>query len=478
MLDKEKETSAEIQNESNKKIEMPTESFSKEGSPDEKFAKGMNLFDQADFRGHNDQAMLLLDELDKIASTDDQKTSVLIKRGAHFLRQSRFEEAAVYLEQAIIKLSSRPDSLELFHAYRNLAWIYFRQGYIERARSFSDGAQMVLEMRAGQDTTELQSAKASLYHILGLIESSSGEHNTAIKYYDQEIEILEQQGEEERLGPVYNNLSGIYKTKGMFAKALEYQIKSFKLAEQSGEMLSMAISCNNLGEIYYTLGKYEQATQYYQWYLEINGKIKNRVGDAFGYAGLGRIYQSNDNFKNAEDHFEKALAAAKEVKSKGKEASILSEKAELYCRWNKLDKAIECLDRAIKISIEIERFNTQRHQVLNAKIAMIRGLAEDKKDLLEKARNMLLDVISRPIIIEDEEAVSEIELEIETNFYLAKTYHALKQKDPAVEHIDRAVELVETISGQLKAEFKEGFLQKRDIREIYNWQDKIKEMQP
>ncbi len=474
----EKETSTETQNESNKKTDALTDSLAKESSPEEKFAQGMKLFDQADFRGHNDQALLLLDELEKIAVTEDKKTSVLIKRGAHFLRQSRFEEAAVYLEQAIIKLSSQPDSLDLFHAYRNLAWIYFRQGYIERARSFSDGAQMVLEMRAGQDTPELQSARASLYHILGLIESSSGEHNTAIKYYDQEIEILEQLGEEERLSPVYNNLSGIYKTKGMFAKALEYQIKSFKLAEQSGEMLSMAISCNNLGEIYYALGKYEQSAQYYQWYLEINNKIKNRVGDAFGYAGLGRIHQSNDNFKKAKEQFEKALAAAREVKSKGKEASILSEKAELYCRWNKLDKATECLDRAIKISIEIERFNTQRHQVLNAKITMIRGFTEGKKDLLEKARDTLLDVISHPIIIEDEEAISEIEVEIETHFYLAKIYHALNEKGSALEHISKATELVEIIAEQLKVELKNSFLQKREVGETYSWQDKIKEMQP
>jgi tetratricopeptide (TPR) repeat protein len=449
-------------------------SYRKAAVPRDKFAAGISLFDLADAKGHKEQSAAILEELEKDAYTEEQRNIVLIKRGENLLRQSRFEEAVVYLERAIVGLSGNPDSLDLFHAYRNLAWVYFRQGYLERARSFTDGAGLVLDLRAGRTDRETASAKASLYHILGLIDSTVGEHDRAIEYYDKEIGLLEELGEGARTSSVYNNLSGIYKAKALFAQALEFQLKSFNMAEQSGELLSVAISCNNLGEIYHALGRYRQAREFYGRYLEINQKINNLVGDAFGHAGLGRIYQSTGDHQSAEKEFAKALEVAGEVKGRGKEASILAEMAELYLAWGQPEKAVQCLDKAIQISLEIERFNTHRHQVLNAKIIISRALA-DRPDraMLAKARDLLADVLSRTIIVEDEEAVSAIELEIEAWYNLAKTDHQLGETARAKENIASAIEKIDSIAGQLEADLKKGFLQRKEIMSVFSLREQL-----
>ncbi|MDQ7797547.1 MAG: tetratricopeptide repeat protein [Candidatus Edwardsbacteria bacterium] len=462
------ETSPEIWFEDDPDLAALLEKYQRAAVPREKFAAGIILFDRADAKGHKVRSAALLDELEKNAYTDQQRNIILIKRGENLLRQSRFEEAVVYLEKAIVGLSQTPDSLDLFHTYRNLAWIYFRQGYLERARSFTDGAGLVLEMRDGQTDRETASARASLYHILGLIDSTVGEHDRAIGYYDKEIGLLEELGEGSRTGSVYNNLSGIYKARGMFAQALEYQLKSFNMAERSGELLSVAISCNNLGEIYYALGKYRPAREFYGRYLEINKKINNLVGDAFGHAGLGRICQSTGDHQQAEKEFAVALKVAGEVKGRGKEASILAEMAELYLAWGQPEKAVPCLDKAIQISLEIERFNTHRHQVLNAKVIISRALAEGPDlSLLGKARVLLADVLSRTMIVEDEEAVSAIELEIDAWYNLAKTDHHLGDTARAKENIAKAIEKTDSITGQLEPELKESFLARKDINEVY-----------
>mgnify|MGYP001333946788 CR=1 FL=1 len=462
------EISQEIMFENDPDLTALLESYQKATVPREKFAAGIALFDRADAKGHKVRSAALLDELEKNAYTEEQRNIVLIKRGENLLRQSRFEEAVVHLEKAIVGLSQTPDSLDLFHAYRNLAWVYFRQGYLERARSFTDGAGLVLEMRAGKTDRETASAKASLYHILGLIDSTVGEHDRAIEYYDKEIGLLEELGEVARTGSVYNNLSGIYKAKGMFARALEFQLKSIQMAERSGELLSVAISCNNLGEIYYALGRYQPAREFYGRYLEINKKINNLVGDAFGHAGLGRICQSTGDHQSAEKEFAKALVVAGEVRGRGKEASILAEMAELYLTWGQPEKAVSCLDKAIQISLEIERFNTHRHQVLNAKIIIRRALAAGPdRTLLAKARNLLADVLSRTIIVEDEEAVSAIELEIDALYTLAKTDHHLGDTARAKENIAKAIEKIDSIAGQLEPDLKESFLARKEINVVY-----------
>jgi tetratricopeptide (TPR) repeat protein len=450
------------------------EGYHKAAVPREKFAAGISLFDLADAKGYKEQSAMMLDELEKNAYTDEQRNIILIKRGENLLRQSRFEEAVVYLEKAIVNLSGNPGSLDLFHAYRNLAWIYFRQGYLERARSFTDGAGLVLEMRAGKTDRETASARALLYHILGLIDSTVGEHDRAIGYYDKEIGLLEELGEESRTGSVYNNLSGIYKARGMFARALEYQLKSFNMAERSGELLSMAISCNNLGEIYYALGRYQPAREFYDRYLVINKKINNLVGDAFGHAGLGRICQSAGDHQQAEKEFTKALKVAGEVKGRGKEASVLAEMAELYLAWGQPEKAAPCLDKAIQISLEIERFNTHRHQVLNAKIIISRALEEvPDRALLAKARDLLADVLSRTMIVEDEEAVSAIELEIDAWHNLAKTDHHLGDTARARENIAKAIEKIDLVTEQLDEEMQANYKAKKEIREILDFGKKL-----
>lgn len=437
--------------------------------PRDKFAAAIRLFDLTDTKGYKAQSSLLLDEMEKDAYTEEQRNIVLIKRGENLLRQSRFDEASVHLEKAIVGLSQQPDSLDLFQAYRNMAWIYFRQGYLERARSFTDGAGLVLEMRSGKNDRETKSARAHLYHILGLIESSSGEQDIAIGHYDREIELLEELEETSRMGSVFNNLSGIYKTKGMYSRALDFQRRSFETAERSGEMLSLAISCNNLGEIYCSLGKYPQAREFYTRYLEINERINNIVGNAFGLAGLGRICQNEGDYGSAEQFFVKALHIAEEVKSKGKEAGILAEMSELYLQRNNPEMAVQYLDRAIKISLEIERFNTHRHQVLNAKIILKRGLEKaSDKEMVIKARDILTDVLSRTITIEDEEAVSAIELEIDARFALALAEHHLGNKKNAIENIGKAEEKIDFISGQLDEEFRESFLARKDITGIFD----------
>jgi tetratricopeptide (TPR) repeat protein len=206
----------------------------------------------------------------------------------------------------------------------------------------------------------------------------------------------------------------------------------------------------------------------------INKKINNLVGDAFGHAGLGRICQSAGDHQQAEKEFTKALKVAGEVKGRGKEASVLAEMAELYLAWGQPEKAAPCLDKAIQISLEIERFNTHRHQVLNAKIIISRALEEvPDRALLAKARDLLADVLSRTMIVEDEEAVSAIELEIDAWHNLAKTDHHLGDTARARENIAKAIEKIDLVTEQLDEEMQANYKAKKEIREILDFGKKL-----
>jgi tetratricopeptide (TPR) repeat protein len=347
---------------------------------------------------------------------------------------------------------------------------------VERARSFLDGARLVMQLRRGTSGTEQDRARAELLHVQAIIEGATGNQDGAIRDYHEEIGILESLHDTAKLGTVYNNLSGLFKARGQLAQALEYQTKAMDIAEQAGEPLSIAISCNNLGEIYYHLGYQDKAVPYYRLYLEMNKKIANRIGDSFGNAGLGRISQSRGEYQKAEKHFDEALAVAREVKSRGREASVLAELAELYCDWGRPDRATAALDEAIRINLDLQLYNTQRHQVLSARILCLESLARtvpERADRLAKARAIYEDILKGPITVEDEEAGSAADLEMECHLLLAAILRAQGQPAEAAVHEMQAVELANTFAAQFPDDMRKTYLSRGKVRAINKLRDEI-----
>ncbi len=448
------------------------EEFERATSGDGKLEACFRLAEHLILAGRNDQARQALEIGREFASSGVQEAGFLRRQAELLFRESRFEEAAQVLEQAIIGLGGRPEPMELFRVYRLQSMVYFRQGYLERARSFADGAQAVLTSvpeNSEEARREKELAWAELYHLVALLDGAVGDHDSAVRHYDREIEILENLGRDDRLGTVYNNISGLLKTRDSLARALEYQLRSYRLAEQSGDTLSLAISCNNLGEIYLNLGDLELSREYYLRYLEINRRISNRMGDAFGQAGLARVAAATGDLPRAEQLFRSAVEVAREVKSLGREASLLSELADLLGRLGRHQEATQALDRAIALCLETQSFNSQRHQIVGAgiKLAQAReATGIERQKLLDQARDLVEGALASPLTVEDEEPYSVSDLEREAKKLSAEIWIAAGDRARAAEEADRAWAIVEKTLELLPEKYRSDYLAKPEIHEV------------
>jgi len=396
-------------------------------------------------------------------------------------RQGHFSEAAGLLE----RMASHPDikhyPLALFGIRMEQARVCFRQGYLEKARDFVAEAEIQLSAwQGGQHQEKIVEAEedlawADLYHIKALLDGASGNHQSALTWYDREIEILERQEAKDRLGPVYNNLSGLFKIRGSFYEALEYQQKAHRIAEESQDLLSLAISHNNLAEIFYDLGDYAAAEENYRRYLALNRRIDNRLGDTFGLAGLGRIARDGEEFDRAEDYFQQALTAARQVNSPSRQASILTELAELYCLQGRCRQAEQTLNQAVALCLETQSFNSQRHQLLEARIRLeAAGLKEGQdSEELDRLEKLISGVLSQPLSQDDEEPVSEPDIVREGYHLLARVQHQLGKKEQAKNSWRRAWETVEEVLSRLPQERKEPYLRKPEIRRLKMFQENL-----
>jgi len=419
-----------------------------------------------------DLAVTVLCRAKDFAGNEEQEAAVASYLGECYMKKGDYDLAVNQLENAMGQLLHRPDSLELFYVYRNIAWTLWRQGYLERAGSFTEGAKMVIEKREQLNDKDTNKARASLFHMQALLAGARSDYTTAIEYYEKEIDILESYYFSDKLGAVYGNLCGIYRTTGNYIKAIDYQMKSIDVAEKQGDLLTVGIGCNNLGEIYHNLGDFKKAELYFQWYLDFKSRIDSPLTDSFALSGQARLQTELKNYARAEALYRQALVKALAVKSNVREAGILANMAVLYGIEGKTDQALQHLDRAIEIFQQTGRLPSQWHQIIKAGIWY--QMADQEPERKDDAFCLLEQTISQPIIIDDEQDLSSQEIALEAYTLLAQI--GLDKKDAALaeEYLKKARFFIDQLVQNIPTALRPSFLAKALVKDVGELEEKLR----
>jgi tetratricopeptide (TPR) repeat protein len=442
----------------------------------DKFESGLKTAQELFSMDQTDLAVEALQIILPMASDDDQEAQVHCRLGEYLMKKSDYEKAVVHLESALVKLFGKPECLELFNVYRNIAWIYWRQGYIERSAGFAEGARSSLDLRERINDDETNLARASLHHMQALLCGARSEHQDAADHYQQEAELLIRCNRRERLGPVYGNLCGICRLQGDYNKALEYQNQAIDIAQKAGDLLSVGIGYNNLGEIYHNLGDGKKAEEFFENYLEMNGVLGNPVGNCFGLAGLARVFMDREQYRESEHALIRALEIAAEIKSKSREAAILADLAVLCCRSGKPGPALDNIEKAMEINKSTEQPSSQWHQLIKAQSLHL--MAAEYPGCLEQSRQILGQMLQQPIRGDDELPVSLTELSIEARLLMAQINREVNEQGKARDNLRQARESIDLIASRLEGDLKKGFLSKPVIRRTLALEAQLEGKQP
>ncbi len=433
-----------------------------------RFELGLQLADRLIMRSDYVRALSVIEGIQELAPDEARAALVSQKLGRIYLRLSRYEQAYHYLGQALTRLGSNADSLELFMAYHDLAWMFYRQGQLAKARSYLEGAELVVDLRSDREPG-IEAARADLLHVSALIEAASANHDLALTLLEDERQIRQRLGDRARLAAVYNKISGVHQAKGDMVRALRYQEQTLEMAKDCGDRFRMAVSLKNLGEVHHSLGDMGRAEECYRESLEISQEVGNRLGGAFARAGLGRLHLSRGEYQAAEEHLLAALEISRQVKSRERESSVLADLAELYCDWGKPELATKQLDAAEVLNNERDQFLSARHQIVAAKVLSRTGKAQT----LSQARVILEGLVSQPIMIDDEESLSATELEIEANLVLSQVLARLGFRGRAQTAAAKAQALTAEFSYNFDARTKESYFSKPEVKRVFEWRREL-----
>ena len=255
--------------------------------------------------GKYDEALSILDSLKQVESVIQDTVllgDVYFRIGNAYMRQKKWDQSMDYYNQAKNIFITRgpsyvaPADVALGIVMKNL-------GRFEEAVVLYENAKKVFIENENYD-----GAATCILNIANMV-SRQGDHDKAIKMYEESLKIAEEiDNNAGLLSFVYNNMSNAYNQKEDYRNGLKYSLLNLPIVEKIGSPVQIATACIGLGQNYSKLGDNRNGIKYYNQALDI--AKENDLIEAQNRAAEGLL-----NFYIASGNSEAANNALKIYKS-------------------------------------------------------------------------------------------------------------------------------------------------------------------
>jgi tetratricopeptide (TPR) repeat protein len=218
-----------------------------------------------------------------------------------------------------------------------------------------DKAEELYKLLLGQTSDE--SKKATYYQNIGYIKDHQGDHEKAIEYYEQGLEIHQKTlpPNHPDLASCYSNIGLVYQRMGEYSKALSFYEKSLEIRQKTllPNHPDFATSYNNIGGVYDNMGEYSKALSFFEKSLEIYQKTlpPNHPDLANSYNNIGAVYKNTGEYSKALSFFEKSIEIRQKTLPTNQPslASSYNNIGSVYMNMREYSKVLSYLERALNI---------------------------------------------------------------------------------------------------------------------------------
>lgn len=246
---------------------------------------------------------------------------------------------------------------------------------------------------------------------LAVVHSRRGRLASAQQVCEQAVDLFRMSGDSRGQADVMLTLGNIQTHQGELDKARKTYEAAMKCHQMVGSDMGRANARGNLGNLCLQTGDLEQALSYHRAALAIHEQTGNPVGRANALSNIGNVRLREQKFDEAQrsykaaleifrqgehakalDMYERGLSIHTQIGNPHGRATALTNLGSLLSRMKRRDEALEALDEARKLYLElgvrshgakaveelIERLGGSRAQkVKDAKEAVAQADAED-----------------------------------------------------------------------------------------------------
>ncbi|MCG8410241.1 MAG: tetratricopeptide repeat protein [Bacteroidales bacterium] len=225
----------------------------------------------------------------------------------------------------------------LVQANIQIADIYYKSGKYKSALKYYNQALDNLDQ-----SSDL--LRFYLYRQLGHTQKNIGNLDNAISYYK---EILDH-GTDLAILKGYNDIGTIYKLKNDFNKSRDYYIKALIIAQKNNYDSEIAASFNLLGGLYYVINQYDSCLYFYDKSLHAYRDLSDTLAEAKVLSNIGVYYKSIGEFKKSLKYNQKALRLRMNVDDTRAISHSFNLLGSLYLSTNNTNKALDFYLKALE----------------------------------------------------------------------------------------------------------------------------------
>ncbi|WP_159801662.1 tetratricopeptide repeat-containing sensor histidine kinase [Flavobacterium sp. MK4S-17] len=204
--------------------------------------------------------------------------------------------------------------------------------------------------------------KGDFLRVIGVSFAKKGSIDSASIYYHKALDELQNSGNSEKLGLLYDDMARLYRKLRQPKRALGFYEKALKLYEAENNLEGIARINNESGVVFRDEGDYTEANKRFEKSLQIQRQRNDSVGIGYALEFIGYNQLLLKNYKKAESYLQQAL----EIRKKGKDdfALMLSytalgeyyKETRQYSVSNEYFKKSNTIARKIKFA-DIQQYN-------------------------------------------------------------------------------------------------------------------------
>ncbi len=300
-----------------------------------------------------------------------------------YMIHGRYEESLSMAKEAIDYFEELNDEMGVANAKYSIAGIYYKTNNFHLGLvNLIDCLTIYKKHNDFHNLARTQKSMGTIYDFLGDV-------NNSFKSYEGSIESAQKAGDLNLESNAFNPLSGLYLKQNNPAKAMELIEDSIAMKQKTSDIRGMAFAIYGRGKVYAYLKEYDKAELDYLQALDIHERMGEPLGKGMTLNKLAILYSTLGKDEKAKDYFHKALKYCEEYNIAAVLIRANQGLYEIYKRQNDSVKALEVLERYIKMKEQL--INTQTLMVIRNYEMITRIETMEKEAQLQKERAEILE---------------------------------------------------------------------------------------
>jgi tetratricopeptide (TPR) repeat protein len=220
----------------------------------------------------------------------------------------KFETAHAELTELMALARQRNDQLKEIQAHINIGILYLKYNEHDEALRYLFQS---LELAQKYKREEILN---TIYNDIGVVYSTNDATPQAIDYYKKALAISEKQGSRHRIALNRLNLGTEMHKLGDDHGALQNLHKAEQLFRDDHDTANVAVTVNNIGDIAYSAKDYDSALFRYSQAHRMSRGIRNRFYQSGYMLSLGRTYYHFRQYDSAAYYVERSINGFERMK--------------------------------------------------------------------------------------------------------------------------------------------------------------------